>query len=367
MKNLILFLAVILLLSCQSNDSENKSNKFEIKKGTNLGLWLSQIDSRIREVKPEEYITKNDIENIAAMGFDHVRLPVDEEVLWDEEGNRHEESFRLVENCIEWCRENNLRIIIDLHILRSHHFNEKEKPLWTDPAEQERFYNLWRDLSNALIRFPVDLVAYELLNEAVAEDPEYWNELVANAVKVIRETEPDRTLVIGSNKWQQAGTFDALKVPENDPHIILSFHFYEPLVLTHYNAGWNSMAGYTGPVHYPGIVITQEEYDQVPDEMKNKAVGAFVGKEFNKDWILEQWQKPLRKAERLGLPLYCGEFGIIPGAPEEDGYRWYQDMIDLFRENNIAYANWLYKGAGWGLVDEYGNRREKKIRIIAYK
>jgi len=42
-------------------------------------------------------------------------------------------------------------------------------------------------------------------------------------------------------------------------------------------------------------------------------------------------------------------------------------MIDLFRENNIAYANWLCKGAGWGLVDEYGNRREKKIRIITDK
>jgi len=68
-----------------------------------------------------------------------------------------------------------------------------------------------------------------------------------------------------------------------------------------------------------------------------------------------------------GFSIYCGEFGIIPDAPEEDGYRWYRDMIDLFRENGIAYANWLYKGAGWGLVDEYGNRRETKIRIISGK
>jgi endoglucanase len=341
--------------------------KFEIKKGTNLGVWLSQTGSRIRDVEPEQFIVKKDIEDIAAMGFDHVRLPIDEKEMWDKNGKRNEDAFRLMENCIEWCRENNLRIIIDLHILRSHHFNAEEKPLWTDPAEQERFYSLWRDLSKSLKKYPVSLVAYELLNEAVADDPESWNELLANVVKVIRETEPERTIVIGSNKWQHPDTFDALKVPENDPNIILSFHFYEPLVLTHYNAGWNAMRGYTGPVHYPGIVITRDEYDQVPEEMKSTAVEAFVGKEFNKTWILGQWQQPLRKAEKLGLPLYCGEFGIIPGAPEEDGYRWYQDMIDLFRENGIAYANWLYKGAGWGLVDEYGNRRENKIRIISGK
>lgn len=70
-------------------------------------------------MEPEEFITKNDIDAIAAMGFDHVRLPIDEEVMWDEKGNRHEEAFRLMNNCIEWCRKNDLRIIIDLHILRS--------------------------------------------------------------------------------------------------------------------------------------------------------------------------------------------------------------------------------------------------------
>lgn len=337
--------------------------KFEITKGTNLGHWLSQ--SRKRGAEREQFIVKGDIEDIATMGFDHVRLPIDEEQMWDEEGKRHEDAFRLMENCIEWCRENNLRIIIDLHILRSHHFVAEERPLWTDPAEQEKFYDLWRDLSKALIKYPVSLVAYELMNEAVADDPEQWNSLVTNAVKAIRETEPERTIVIGSNKWQQADTFDDLKVPANDPNIILSFHFYEPFILTHYNAGWTSMRGYTGPVHYPGIILTQDEFDELPAEMKNPAVEAFVGQEFNKEWMFSRWQKPIQKAEKLGLPLYCGEFGIITGPPEEDGYRWYQDMIDLFEENGIAYANWNFKSGGWGLKDEDGSRRETKIRIIS--
>ncbi len=233
MRNLILLFAIVALFSCQSNRL-NIPEKFEVKRGTNLAHLLSQSDKRGAD--REKFITKQDIQNIAKMGFDHVRLPIDEEQMWDENGNRHTESFEIMVNCIDWCAENNLRVIVDLHILRSHHFNAKKKPLWTDLAEQEKFYDLWRDLSKTLIKYPNSLVDYELMNEAVANDPELWNNLVGNAVRAIREIEPERTIVIGSNKWQQVQTFDVLKVPENDKNILLNFYFYEPFLLTHYNA-----------------------------------------------------------------------------------------------------------------------------------
>ena len=361
MKYLFPFILVLILFSCKP-DPATKEEKFEIKRGTNLAHWLSQSDRRGEE--RETFLTEDDIQNIAEMGFDHVRLPIDEEQMWDEDRNRHNDAFKLMTNCIEWCQKHDLRIIIDLHILRSHHFNAAEKPLWTDPAEQEKFYDLWRDLSGVLKNYHNNLVAYELMNEAVADDPEQWNNLIANAVKVIRENEPERTIVIGSNKWQQVGTFDELKVPENDKNIILSFHFYEPFMLTHFNAGWTNMKGYTGPVHYPGIIITQEEFEQLPAEMK-ELVRNWVGKEFNKVWILEQWQKPIQKAKKLGLPLYCGEFGIITGPPREVMLNWYRDMIDLFEENGIAYANWNYKSGSFGLLDDKGEKRDEFIQIIS--
>ncbi|MBK8280074.1 MAG: cellulase family glycosylhydrolase [Saprospiraceae bacterium] len=51
------------------------------------------------------------------------------------------------------------------------------------------------------------------MNEPVADDPEQWNHLIARAVSVLRDLEPNRTIVIGSNRWQSAQTFDQLKVP----------------------------------------------------------------------------------------------------------------------------------------------------------
>jgi endoglucanase len=364
MKKLLFFLfSAPLLFSCQTKTLEN-IQKFVVNRGTNIAHWLSQSDDRGAE--RDAFFTKADVDSIAAMGFDHIRLPVDEEQMWDEQGVRHDDAFQLMTNCIDWCMAKNLRVIVDLHILRSHHFNAEVKPLWTDPAEQEKFYNLWRDLSKTLINYPNSMVAYELMNEAVADDPELWNNLVANCVKVIRETEPERTIVIGSNKWQQVQTFDVLKIPANDSNILLSFHFYEPFLLTHWNAGWTDLKGYTGPVHYPDTIFAQTEFDTLPAEMK-LLVENWVGKTFDKAWILEQWQKPLAKAKELNLPLYCGEFGIITGPPQEDMLRWYQNMIDLFEENGIAYANWNYKSGSFGLVDGEGVHRTDFIRIVSGK
>lgn len=361
MKKLILLLCAVSLFACSSVPAPEEEN-FEVFRGTNLAHWLSQ--SGQRGVEREQFITRADIEAIAEMGFDHVRLPIDEEQMWDENGNRYDDAFQLMENCIDWCAENDLRVIVDLHILRSHHFNAEEKPLWTDPVEQEKFYDLWRDLSSSLIKYPTSLVAYELMNEAVADDPALWNNLVANAVAALRELEPERTIVIGSNRWQSVDTFDELEVPENDPNILLSFHFYEPFLLTHYNASWTHLKGYTGPVSYPGVIITEEEFEQLPEDMKPIAE-RWVGKEYNKEWILEQWEKPMQVAEKLGLPLYCGEFGILEGPPQEDRLNWYRDMIQLFEETGIGYANWNYKSGSFGLIDGDGDRNEELIEIVS--
>ena len=363
MKNLILILIALFVFGFQPKASV-LTEKFEVKRGTNIAHWLSQ--SRARGVERQKFFTKADVAAIAKMGFDHVRLPIDEEQMWDEQGKRHDDAFQLMTNCIDWCAENNLRVIVDLHILRSHHFNADEKPLWTDKKEQEKFYDLWRDLSKSLKKYPVNLVAYELMNEAVADDPEMWNNLVANAVAAIRAIEPARTIVIGSNKWQQVQTFDVLKIPENDRNILLSFHFYEPFLLTHWHASWTNQKNYTEPVHYPGTILTQNEFDALPADMQEPAKN-WVNKQFNKDWILEQWQKPIKKAKELGLPLYCGEFGIITGPPQVDMERWYQDMIDLFGENGIGYANWNYKSGSFGLIDENGKQKKEFIKIISGK
>lgn len=361
MKNTIFLIgAVFFLAACQPKQKSGSPADFKIFKGTNIAHWLSQSNNRGAE--RDSFFQEKDVIAIKDMGFDHLRLPVDEEQMWDENGVRHDEAFKLMTNCLNWCQKHQLKVIVDLHILRSHHFNAAVKPLWTDPKEQDKFYKLWIDLSAALKQYPVSDVAYELMNEAVADDPEQWNNLVANAVKELRKLEPERIIVIGSNRWQSANTFDVLKVPD-DKNIILSFHFYEPFLLTHYQASWTGLKNYTGPVHYPGALITKAEFDMLTPDQQEIAMD-YVDKEWNIETIEKMMQLPIEKGKQLGLQVYCGEYGVIDGSPEEDKIRWYTDMITIFNKNNIASANWNYKSGSFGLVSGKMEKNEPVIEAV---
>ncbi|MBK8881550.1 MAG: cellulase family glycosylhydrolase [Bacteroidales bacterium] len=306
-------------------------------KGTNLGHWLSQ--SKQRGEERQKFIMERDIQFIDSLGFDHIRLPIDEEQMWDENEKRHEDAFALMQNCLEWSRKAGLRVIIDLHILRSHYFNAAEKPLWTKVEEQDKLIRLWKDLSVSLREWPNSMVAYEFMNEPVADDAEQWNVLLTRVADSIRKWEPQRVMVIGSNKWQSAATFDQLRIPANDTNIVLSFHFYEPMPLTHYQAGWTEFKDFKGEVNYPGQIVLNT------NDPKFQKV-------YNRDTLLKMMQKPIHLADSLKLPLYCGEFGVYKEFFPAAKLAWYSDMVSIFNQYNIAYANWNYKSDAFGIVDE---------------
>ena len=267
------WILVFILASCQEQKSDSTAPAtFDIQRGTNISHWLSQSSRRGEE--RNAYFTRSDVEFIANRGFDHIRIPIDEEQMWDTLGNKEMTAFFLLHNALKWSHEFGLKVIVDLHILRSHHFNRGEKPLWTDPAEQERFYNLWRELSDELISYPLDEVAYELMNEPVADDPEDWNKLVDNCIAVVREREPKRKILIGSNRWQSTETFGDLKLPKGDPHLIVSFHCYTPFLVTHYKASWTEIADYRGPINYPGWSTPQDSVAILEEPLRTAVADA---------------------------------------------------------------------------------------------
>lgn len=230
-------IAALGFASCNKNAKLNQSEEnttdsvsvtvFNLGNGVNVSHWLSQ--SPFRGAERDSMITKKDFDSIAAMGFNHVRLPIDEEQLYDEQMNHDESGFKLLHNAIQWSLENNLNIIVDLHILRSYHFNsENAKPnsLFENKEDQEKFLSIWLDLQKELKAYPNERVAYEILNEPNAPSFEVWNKFVAKFIETIRKEEPNRMLVIGANYWQVPSSFAYLSVPENDKNLILSFHFY---------------------------------------------------------------------------------------------------------------------------------------------
>ncbi len=319
-----------------------------IHRGVNVSHWLSQSKRRGRERR--EFFTALDMELIASYGFDHIRLPIDEEQMWDEAGRAESEAFDLLHQALAWAARCGLKVVVDLHILRSHHFLDKNPRLYTDPAEQARFAALWAELSEKLREYPVGQVAYELLNEPVAHDPADWNTVAHMAFDEIRSREADRVVIIGSNDFQQPQTFPDLVLPD-DENIIPSFHFYSPLVVTHYRAQWSDpVKDYAGPISYPGRPIDASDFAKMPPDWQEMAERMELNIPFGPEQMVEAIGPVLDKTRQLGLRAYCGEFGCYGTSPLEVRLAWLRDIVAVFRRLGISWALWDYKG-NFGIVD----------------
>ncbi len=335
------------LFACNSTAKKTQSEMgiFEIKKGLNASHWLSQTEMRGNE--RAAYMQAEDFKNIADMGFDHVRIPVDEMHLWDENGLRQDDAFELLHFGVKECLKNNLRVIVDLHVLRSHHFNvangdgEGPNKLWEDDKAQQDFISFWKQLSVELKAYPNSMLAYEPMNEAIADDHDSWNKLINWVISEIRIMEPERTIIMGSNRWQGTWTFPYLKVPENDKNIILSFHTYTPIPFTHYKAPWNPVFSYDGPINYPGVIVDTNDLIG-HDEAAVNEIKMFYGT-FNQKTFEDEILMASTVADSLGLQLYCGEFGCFPTTSLEKRKQWYSDAMAVFKKHNIAWSHWNYK------------------------
>ena len=354
LKRLAFVATAVLMASACSEKKTDVVNDFRIHRGTNVSHWLSQSEERGEARR--QHIQEDDFARLDSLGFDFVRLPIDEVQFWDEQGNKLPEAWELMTNAINWAEQHHLRTIVDLHIIRSHYFNAVNEgngnanTLFTSEKAQQDLIDMWYQLSDVLKGYSNDSVAYEFMNEPVADDHEQWNQLIVKVHKALREREPQRTLVIGSNLWQGYETMKYLKVPENDKNIILSFHYYNPMILTHYGAWWTPIGKYTGKVNYPGILVSNDDYEVAPDSLK-KELASYLTQEWNIDKIRADFKDAIEAAKKYNLQLFCGEWGVYEPVDRELAYKWTRDMLTVFKENNIAWTTWCYD-ADFGFWDQ---------------
>jgi endoglucanase len=254
-----------------------------------------------------------------------------------------------------------MKVIVDLHIVKSHHFNAEKNTLWTSEQDQNHLVNLWEQLSASLKDYPNSMVAYEMMNEPVAPDAKDWNRLILKLHTAIRKLEPDRWLVIGSNMWQMTTTFNELEVPQNDKRIMLSFHFYEPFYLTHYSAAWVLQKDWKGKVRYPGYTFSLDDTLGLSPEVVQQMKMQY--KFWDAKALDDMLQLPIEVSRKLNLPLYCGEWGCYFKAPMPDKLRWYQDMRRVFERHRIPWANWDYKGS-FGLKKKDGTPADEILVVL---
>lgn len=117
-------------------------------------------------------------------------------------------------------------------------------------ACEPRLTAFWRQIGEHYRHAP-DRVLFEILNEPHQQlDDAAWNRLLRLELAEIRRTNPERNLVIGPASWNSEDHLDALKLPDDDRHIIVTFHYYQPMEFTHQGAAWVPQFAKLSGVHW---------------------------------------------------------------------------------------------------------------------
>jgi endoglucanase len=113
--------------------------------------------------------------------------------------------------------------------------------------------------------------------------PELWNGIAAEALAVVRKTNPNRSVLIGPGMWNSVTAITDLKLPA-DSFLIATVHYYKPDVFTHQSASWV------------------------------KGSDAWLGtkwraSESERKLIISHFDKVDSWAAQAGVPIFLGEFG----------------------------------------------------------
>jgi endoglucanase len=180
---------------------------------------------------------------------------------------------------IDWAiseaLKNHLAIILDNHL---------DAELMKAPAaNRERFLSLWRQLS-AHYQNRSQQVMFEVMAEPRDQLDAVWNDYFKDALAIIRETNPNRPVIVGPSFYNLVYHLAELQLPA-DNYLIFTFHYYDPIQFTMQGETW-----------FPGAKPEWVGTKWLGTEQEKNAVNYTMDR--IADWAIKNHR-----------PVFLGEFG----------------------------------------------------------
>ena len=261
---------------------------FERNKRLGTGINLNAVvDGNLHPgYERDAPLPDSEIKSIADAGFQSIRL----NVCWSKHAATEKPYtidpafFKKVDHIVNECLKNGMAVSIDLHYYPYINMDEPDAKLSYE-ENIERLYCLWEQLAEHYKNYPPE-VYFDLLNEPnLRLGAEKWNEVVAKLVKIIRKTNPDRTLLVLTPNLGQHWTLNQLELPTDDWNIIVQFHYYLPHLFTH-----------------NGLAYAMAE---------NSQQAVWMGTDEEKAPILQDFDFIQRWSKAHGRPVNMGEYGTV--------------------------------------------------------
>jgi endoglucanase len=225
--------------------------------------------------------------------------------------------FNRVDWAINQALSRNLAAVINVH-----HFVEMDK----SPVDSlPRLVAIWTQIAQHYRDYPGRLY-FELLNEPHDQlTDEIWQHIVPVLLRAVRDSNPTRMVMIGPARWNDADHLKNLFLPQDDRHLIVTFHYYKPMPFTHQEASWVE-----GSNAWKGTIWmgTPQEHQEMAADLDNAAA----------------W------GERNGRPLNVGEFGAYETAEMASRARWTRTVVEEAEKRNFSWTYWEFC-SGFGAYD----------------
>ncbi|HOJ93426.1 MAG TPA: glycoside hydrolase family 5 protein [Dictyoglomaceae bacterium] len=328
---LVLFLLLLPIAGCTVESQKEIMDKISILEGVSMqrGVNMGNALEAPKEGEWGVVIKDEYFKLIKEAGFDHVRIPIK----WSAHTEAKppykisEEFFDRVDHVINESLKQGLITIINIH-----HYDE----IMQNPrGEKEKFLSIWRQISERYKDYPKTLF-FEILNEPNGNlTPDIWNEFLAEALKVIRVTNPDRVVLVGTAEWGGISGISKLKIPKEEKNILVTVHYYNPFYFTHQGAEWASGSEQWLGTKWHGSWAEKQQ----------------VISDFN---IAEEWSKENRR------PIHIGEFGAYSKADMESRVRWTSFVAREAERRGWPWTYWEFC-SGFGVYDPVKNEWRKEL------
>ncbi len=337
-------------------------------RGMGIGGWLTNYkrfnvlpeDRRLRITIGDmehfqSYITEKDVEYIASLGMDHIRLGFDQIVIEESPYVYRKEIIDILHNFVTWCRKYALRPVLNMHKAIGNYCDIlEEKGLMQNEELQARFVALWSMLEDEFAG--ENDVVFELLNEVVNSTADEWNAVAQKTVAAIRSKNTERLMVIGGIEWNNPPGLPHIKIYD-DENIIYTFHCYAPHEFTHQQGVLQAEPlYYNRKMPYPceDIDRYRDFYRVVKNDFNAYAKYERMDIEFLRDYLAPAREFIEKHPDKT---LWCGEFGTIRHADIKWRENWMRDIISILKEWDIPYCVWNYlstpnDGNRFSLVDD---------------
>jgi endoglucanase len=167
---------------------------------------------------------------IRSAGFDTVRLALNPGWHMDASGQLDFAWLATVDKLTSAAVAAGLTTILDLH---------HSDVCSTDVAQcGQMLLAFWRQIAARYRSAPAS-VLFEILNEPHdALTPVKWDKIYREVLSAIRQTNPERNVVVAPAEWSSIDQLKTLQLPPEDQHLIVTVHYYWPLKFTHQGARW---------------------------------------------------------------------------------------------------------------------------------